>query len=76
MTTRGLRSATCKEQLGGIVGTEVRLFAYPNGKPSQDFTQGHFEILRSLDFPGAVTTSWGIFARVGDGLFQIPRFSP
>ena len=58
-----------------IVGGRVTLFAYPNGKPKADYGREHVDLVRTLGFEGAVSTSWGA-ARPGDDPFQVPRFTP
>jgi peptidoglycan/xylan/chitin deacetylase (PgdA/CDA1 family) len=67
--------ANGKETLEHIIRAPVRLFAYPNGKPNQDYLPDHVEIVKSLGFDGAVSTAWGA-ARCGDNLYQLPRFTP
>jgi peptidoglycan/xylan/chitin deacetylase (PgdA/CDA1 family) len=64
-----------KEALEAMIGAPVRLFAYPNGKPGQDYQAGHVDMVRQLGFEAAVSTSWGA-ARPGGDLFQLPRFTP
>ncbi|MBC7490377.1 MAG: polysaccharide deacetylase family protein [Glaciimonas sp.] len=64
-----------KERLQEIIGEPVRLFAYPNGKPKNDYKQEHVEMVRKLGFEAAVTTSWGAQKQIDD-LFQLPRFTP
>lgn len=64
-----------KEVLEGIVGEPIALFAYPNGKPNQDYTREHAAIVRELGFQAAVSTAWGVATRATDP-FQLPRFTP
>jgi peptidoglycan/xylan/chitin deacetylase (PgdA/CDA1 family) len=64
-----------RETLEAIVGQPVRLFAYPNGKPTTDDGLAHVALVRELGFAAAVSTSPGA-ARTGDSLFQLPRFTP
>ncbi|NML60339.1 polysaccharide deacetylase family protein [Massilia sp. RP-1-19] len=64
-----------KHQLEQIIGDEVRLFAYPNGKPNADYHAGHAAMVRDLKFDAAVSTAWGRYDGVPD-LFQLPRFTP
>lgn len=64
-----------RERLTEIVGTAPSLFAYPNGKPGQDYDIRHVEMVRAAGYRGAVTTVWGVAGRGAD-LFQLPRFSP
>jgi peptidoglycan/xylan/chitin deacetylase (PgdA/CDA1 family) len=64
-----------KRQLQEIIDAPVNLFAYPNGKPGQDYSQEHVAIARDLGFSAAFSTIWGAANRSTD-LFQIPRFTP
>jgi len=64
-----------KRQLESIIGREVTLFAYPNGKPDSDYTKEHVRLAREVGFSAAVSTGWGAATRNCD-LFQIPRFTP
>lgn len=67
--------ANGKRRLEELIGDQVRLFAYPNGKPGTDYRAEHVAIVRELGFEGAVSTAWGA-DRTGGDLFQLPRFSP
>lgn len=64
-----------KQALEGLLDAPVRLFAYPNGKPGQDYLAAHAAIVREAGFDAAVSTAWGA-ARPGSDLFQLPRFTP
>jgi peptidoglycan/xylan/chitin deacetylase (PgdA/CDA1 family) len=64
-----------KEMLEEIVRASVRLFAYPNGKPGQDYLSDHVRMLKALGFDAAVSTAHGA-ARRGSDLYQLPRFTP
>ena len=64
-----------KETLEQIINAPVRLFAYPNGKPNQDYLSDHIEIIKNLGFDAACTTAWGS-AKNGSDLYQLPRFTP
>lgn len=64
-----------RDQLEGLTGTRVSLFAYPNGKPNTDYVAESVLLVRELGFSGAVSTSAGA-ARVGSDPFQVPRFTP
>jgi peptidoglycan/xylan/chitin deacetylase (PgdA/CDA1 family) len=61
--------------LEGLAGQPIRLFAYPNGKPGNDYTSAHATMVKELGFTAAVSTSWGV-ARTADSLFELPRFTP
>ncbi|MCC6610732.1 MAG: polysaccharide deacetylase family protein [Burkholderiales bacterium] len=64
-----------KAALEDIIGGEVALFAYPNGKPAEDFAPEHVAMARKAGFRAAVTTSRGA-ARSSSDVFQLPRFTP
>jgi len=65
-------SKRCLEQL---LGERVGLFAYPNGKPGEDYSPANVEVVRALGFDAAVSTKWGTTTN-DDDLFQIRRFTP
>lgn len=67
--------ANGKEVLESIIRSPVRTFAYPNGKPGQDYLSDHVRMVRDLGFEAAVSTSHGA-ARNSSDLYQLPRFSP
>jgi glycosyltransferase involved in cell wall biosynthesis/peptidoglycan/xylan/chitin deacetylase (PgdA/CDA1 family) len=64
-----------KEELEAIIGGRVHSFAYPNGRPNEDYGPEHVEMVRSLGYTSAVTTSNGVSTRHSD-IFQLPRFTP
>ena len=64
-----------KEVLEGILKEPVRLFAYPNGRPGQDYGATHVAMAKDLGFGAAVSTAWGA-AHHGCDLFQVPRVAP
>ena len=61
--------------LTDIAGEPISLFAYPNGRPGDDYDARHVRLVREAGFAAAFTTSWGA-ARRGSDLFQLPRFTP
>ncbi len=67
--------ANGKKILEDIIKAPVRLFAYPNGKPSQDYSAEHVAILKEIGFDAAVSTAWGA-AKTGTDPYQLPRFTP
>lgn len=67
--------ANGKAMLEEMIGAPVKLFAYPNGRPGQDYRSEHVEMVKSLGFSAAVSTAWGA-ARKNSDLFQLPRFTP
>lgn len=64
-----------KDALEAIIGGRVHSFAYPNGRPNTDYGATHVEMVKSLGYKLAVTTSNGAAARDSD-MFQLPRFTP
>lgn len=64
-----------KESLENIIHAPVRYFAYPNGKPGQDYLSEHVRIVKDLGFEAAVSTAWGAMAKGAD-VYQLPRFTP
>jgi len=77
-----LTDAQAREQIEGskrfledLLGERVGLFAYPNGKPGEDYTTGTVNVVRSIGFDAAMSTQWGS-SRTGDDLFQVRRFTP
>lgn len=64
-----------KDYLEGTIKDKVNIFAYPNGKPNQDYTDEHVKLIKRLGFTSAVSTSWGA-ARTACDRFQLPRFTP
>lgn len=67
--------AQSKHHLEALLGARVGQFAYPNGKPGEDYSAQSTEIVKRLGFDAAVSTVWGAARRNSD-LFQIPRFTP
>lgn len=64
-----------REILQGITGAPVSLFAYPNGRPYDDYDGSHVEMVRACGFAAAVSTSWGAATRRSDR-YQLPRLMP
>ena len=67
--------ARSRQALEGIVGQPVRLFAYPNGRPGEDYTRRDRDVVESLGFDAAMSTTWGAASRDSD-FYQLPRFTP
>ncbi|MBT9505807.1 polysaccharide deacetylase family protein [Rhodoferax sp.] len=64
-----------KAFLEQLLGERIGLFAYPNGKPHEDYTPQTVDIVRKIGFDAAVSTQWGASA-MDEDLFQIRRFTP
>jgi len=64
-----------KRFLEDLLGERIGLFAYPNGKPGEDYSPESVDVVRSLGFDAAVSTRWGA-SRCGDDVLQIKRFTP
>lgn len=64
-----------RARLTELLGQAPRFFAYPNGRPDNDYKAGHADIVRDLGYEAAFTTSFG---SVGpeSGVFELPRFTP
>lgn len=67
--------ADSKAALESLLGERIGLFAYPNGKPVQDYQPEHARMAAELGFDAAVATHWGAARRDSDP-FQLPRFTP
>ena len=64
-----------KNFLEDLLSERVGLFAYPNGKPGEDYIPQNVAMVRSLDFDAAVSTACGTNG-ASDDLFQMRRFTP
>lgn len=64
-----------RDTLQNLLDEPIGLFAYPNGKPDQDYRIDAVEVVRSLGFAAAMSTKWGAACQSSD-LFQLPRFTP
>jgi peptidoglycan/xylan/chitin deacetylase (PgdA/CDA1 family) len=64
-----------KCRLEEIIEAPVRFFAYPNGKPEQDYTTEHVKMVKDLGFEAALSTIQAVATR-GSDPFQLPRFTP
>ncbi len=62
-------------RLAEILGEPTRLFAYPNGKPGQDYGPQHVRMVREAGYRAAVSTRPGT-ASSGADVYQLPRFTP
>lgn len=64
-----------KKALEQLISGEISLFAYPNGKPEQDYQQEHVDMVKQAGFSAAVSTAWGVATKMSD-VYQLPRFTP
>lgn len=64
-----------RAELERITGRPVKAFAYPNGRPGEDYTQRDRDIVESLGFSYAPATRWGVASSSTDR-YQLPRFTP
>jgi peptidoglycan/xylan/chitin deacetylase (PgdA/CDA1 family) len=64
-----------RERLTDLLGAAPRHFAYPNGRPGQDYCGEHVAMVRDAGYSAAVSTAPGV-ATPQDDCFQLPRFSP
>ncbi len=61
-----------KLDLERLTGQRVSSFAYPNGRPREDYTDAHVELLRQCGFELAVTTAPGPVSQSSD-IMQLSR---
>lgn len=64
-----------KATLEALTQRPVDSFAYPNGRPGDDYSILHRDMVEELGFAVAVSTHWGVATPDSD-LFQLPRFTP
>jgi peptidoglycan/xylan/chitin deacetylase (PgdA/CDA1 family) len=64
-----------RDDLTAITGERPRLFAYPNGKPGNDYEARHIHMVAQAGYTSAVSTGWGAVTPAIDR-FQMPRLSP
>jgi peptidoglycan/xylan/chitin deacetylase (PgdA/CDA1 family) len=64
-----------KQFLEDLLGERIGLFAYPNGRPGEDYSPQTVEVVRNLGFDAAVSTQWGA-SGMGNDMLQIKRFTP
>jgi peptidoglycan/xylan/chitin deacetylase (PgdA/CDA1 family) len=63
------------QRLSDLLREPVRLFAYPNGKPGQDYGPEHVNMVREAGYSAAAASAWGA-ADASTDLYQLPRFTP
>ena len=65
-----------KAALESLLQQPMTLFAYPNGKPGQDYLPRDVDLVRQAGFSAAVSTAHGAWRPGRDDRFQLPRFTP
>lgn len=63
------------DDLRAITGRAPVVFAYPNGRPGEDFDERHCPMVKAAGFRYAFTTQAGVATRGTDPL-RLPRFTP
>ena len=64
-----------KARLEQILKEKISLFAYPNGRPDQDYATRHAQMVKQAGFAMAVSTASGA-ANANSDLYQLPRYAP
>ncbi|GHU08821.1 polysaccharide deacetylase [Betaproteobacteria bacterium] len=64
-----------RARLEAIIDDQVKLFAYPYGKPGKDYDARHVAMVEKLGFEAAFSTSWGSNLASADS-YQLLRFTP
>lgn len=64
-----------RRHLQDLIQAPVDVFAYPNGRPMQDYEHRHRDMLADEGFVAAVNTAPGVADERSDAL-QLPRYSP
>jgi peptidoglycan/xylan/chitin deacetylase (PgdA/CDA1 family) len=64
-----------KEHLEDLTGKQLRLFAYPNGKPGKDYGPHHIRMVKDSGYSAAVSTRLACVVNSSDS-FELPRFTP
>ena len=67
--------AGSRDRLQAIINSPVCAFAYPNGRPGEDYTTRDRNLVQALGFEFAPSTTWGVASGASDK-FQLPRFTP
>lgn len=67
--------AESKAHLESVLKEKVLLFAYPNGRPDQDYATRHAQMVKQVGFKMAASTASGA-ANAASDLFQLPRYAP
>jgi len=64
-----------RDQLLAALNTDIRFFAYPNGKANLDYNKAHIAAVKKAGFIAAFTTEWGGAQKHND-IYQLPRIAP
>ncbi len=64
-----------RERLQSIAGRRIGVFAYPYGRPGDDYTNVTRDLVRTLGFDAAFSTAYGVASRESSR-FDLPRFTP
>lgn len=64
-----------RDALKAITGKVPPCFAYPNGKPTLDYSAFHADLVREIGYGAAVSTAVGV-ATLDAHRYQMPRFVP
>jgi peptidoglycan/xylan/chitin deacetylase (PgdA/CDA1 family) len=64
-----------KKMLEQLLQTEIRYFAYPNGKPGSDYLPDNTDLIKNVGYHAAFSTQWGV-AMASSDVWQLPRFTP
>lgn len=77
LTTEAVRQevADNKKALEHLLKTNIRYFAYPNGKPGQDYLPDQVEVIKECGYLAALSTQPGVSNKKNDR-WQLPRFTP
>jgi peptidoglycan/xylan/chitin deacetylase (PgdA/CDA1 family) len=67
--------AESKRMLERVLGREVRLFAYPNGRPGDDYGQRECDIVQDAGFLAAFSTRAAVVDETAK-VFELPRIAP
>lgn len=64
-----------KTFLEKLLNTQLRFFAYPNGKALEDYLPHQVQLVKNVGYQAALSTHWGVAHRYSDK-WQLPRFTP
>jgi peptidoglycan/xylan/chitin deacetylase (PgdA/CDA1 family) len=64
-----------RDYLRTLLHEPVDIFAYPNGRPVQDYSRQHVDLVKQLGFKSAMSTAWG-YTDARSDLWQTPRIAP